>query len=126
MKRASSPRPASAARRRLVVVDEAPRPRVETVLEPIEVAPGDFDAASMGRGEPGVPRRFTWRGEVFEIVRVLERAREVGPCRSGGGEVYVRRHATRALTRGGAIVTLSAERRTGAGPRWILRSVERP
>ena len=99
----------------------------EHPLEPIQVEPGDFDAAAMARGEPGVPRRFTYRGEVFEIIEILGAEREVGPCTSGGGETYVRRHVTRAQTRDGSVVTLSGERGgRGGGPRWILRRIERP
>ncbi len=108
----------------------APRPlHVETVLEPVEVETGRFDAAAMARGEPGIPRRFLWRGRTYDVVEVLGPAdREVGPCHSGSDETYVRRHVTRARTACGAIVTLSGERggRRGAAPRWILRQIERP
>jgi hypothetical protein len=99
--------------------------RVETPLEPVEVE--SFDAAAMARGEPGAPRSFTWGGERFDLVEILEATRELGPCTSGGGERYVRRHVTRARTADGSIVTLSATRGArGGGPRWLLRRIERP
>lgn len=98
---------------------------VLTPLDPIEVDPTSYDTASMARGEPGLPRRFTWRGETFEISEVLDGKRETGPCRFGSKERYVRRHVTRARTTDGSIVTLSGER-DPRGPRWILRRIERP
>jgi hypothetical protein len=103
-----------------------PGKHVETPLEPVEVEPGAYDAAAMARGEPGVPRRFTWRGERFEVVAILDSTREVGPCSSGSRERYVRRHVTRARTADGSVVTLSGERGGRAGgPRWLLRRIER-
>ncbi len=100
---------------------------VETVMEPIEVPPGAFDARTMASGEPGVPRVFTWRGRRFEVVETLDAKRETGPCRHGSGERYVRRHVSRVRTACGSIATLSGERGArGAASRWILRSLEEP
>lgn len=104
---------------------DAPAPRVLTPLEAVDVDPSSYDTASMARGEPGIPRRFRWRGETFEIAEILDGARETGACHHGSGERYVRRHVSRARTTDGAIVTLSGER-ASRGPRWILRSIERP
>ena len=98
--------------------------RVLTPLEPVQVDPSSYDTASMARGEPGIPRRFTWRGETFEITEILEGTRETGACHHGSGERYVRRHVTRARTSDGSVVTLAGER-APRGPRWILRRIER-
>jgi len=93
-----------------------------SIVEPIEVLEGSFDPRVMARGQPGVPRRFRWRDRTFEIGRLMDESREVGPMAGGGGEMYVRRHVTRAQTTCGAIVELSASRSRGA-TRWILRSI---
>lgn len=37
-----------------------------------------FDTSRMAVGEPGLPRRFLWRGQVIEIAAVLRTWRESG------------------------------------------------
>jgi hypothetical protein len=81
----------------------------------------------MARGEPGVPRRFDWRGRTYDVAEVLESARETH--REGGaeGEDYVRRHAFRVRTTTGEVMLLSGARGSSSGgPRWTLRHVEEP
>jgi hypothetical protein len=102
-------------------VSRGPRP----VLEPVRVPPGAFDAVAMARGEPGVPLRFAWRGRDYRVVEVLDSTRELGPCRHGSGETYVRRHTVRVRTDSGEVMVLAAARDAGRRrPRWLLRSVE--
>ncbi len=43
----------------------------------------------MARGEPGVPKAFSWRGERFEVARIVATKRAMGEDR---GDVYLRRH----------------------------------
>ena len=43
----------------------------------------------MGRGEPGLPPGFVWRGREHRIDEVLSKGRTLTPDR---GESYVRRH----------------------------------
>ena len=59
------------------------------VSERIAPESGSADLNAMARGEPGVPRAFTWRGSRFEVARVLATERDMGEDR---GDVYVRRH----------------------------------
>ena len=97
------------------------------ISEAIRPEPGTFDTARMAAGEPGVPGRFTWRGETVEVVRVLESWRDTGPCRHGSGEQYVRKHWYRVATRTHGVMKLYFERQP-RGPRpkarWWLFSVE--
>lgn len=79
----------------------------------------------MARGEPGVPRRFTWRGRRYEVAEVERRWKELNPAPAAAGDRYVRRHGYAILTIGGERLRLIAERRGRRGqPRWWLR--ERP
>ena len=65
----------------------------EFVSENIVPHPGAFDARAMGRGEPGLPRGFTWRGASYAVVETLAQWKH--STREGGraqGELYLRRH----------------------------------
>ncbi len=55
------------------------------------VAPdaGAFDITAMARGEPSVPKAFTWREHRYEVARTLDSRRTMGEDR---GDSYVRRH----------------------------------
>lgn len=102
-------------------------PRVLSVLEAIHPHPGTFDASTMARGEPGLPRRFDWRGRTYEVAEVLGTARETENASGLPNDAYVRRHAFRVRTATGEIMVLSALRGTARGaPRWTLRSLEVP
>jgi ribosomal-protein-alanine N-acetyltransferase len=59
------------------------------VSERISPEAGSADLNAMARGEPGVPRAFTWRDSRFEVAHVLATERDMGKDR---GDVYVRRH----------------------------------
>jgi len=65
----------------------------EFVSEPIKPSPGRFDAPAMGRGEPGLPAGFRYRGVSYDVVQRIEQwkhsEREKGRA---GGELYLRRH----------------------------------
>ncbi len=43
------------------------------VSESITPSGGHFDTAAMGRGEPGLPLEFAWRGQTYHIVEELDR-----------------------------------------------------
>ena len=100
------------------------------VSETIEPLDGSFDTGRMAMGEPGLPRRFRWRKEDFEIVSVLESWRDHGDCAHGSGERYVRRHVYRVLANDGSILRLYFQRSFGRGRpasakfRWWIHSVE--
>lgn len=97
--------------------------------EPIKPATGTFDTGSMARGEPGLPQRFFWRDKEYVVARVLDKWKETSPCRSGGGEQYVRKHWYRISTADNTIMKIYSERtprsRRRAGAGWWLFSAER-
>jgi hypothetical protein len=82
----------------------------EFVSEPIKPVAGTFDTTSMTRGEPGLPGRFVFRDKEYEVADVLEVWKELGPCKSGGSEKYLRKHWFRIRTGNGLIMTIYFER----------------
>ena len=99
----------------------------EFVGEQIKAVPGSMHTLGMTRREPGLPRRFTWRGEQYDVAEVLDRWKETGPCTSGSGEQYLRKHWYRIRTTSGQEMKLYFERqaRRGSGQksRWWLYAV---
>ena len=99
------------------------------VSEPIQPLPGTFDAAGMVRGEPGLPRRFRWRGDEYAVTDVLETWKDTGPCRSGSPERYVRKHWFRIRTTNGVEMVLYFERQAKSARdrkrRWWLYTITR-
>jgi RimJ/RimL family protein N-acetyltransferase len=63
--------------------------QTQFISEHIAAEPGAFDPEAMSRGEPAPPRAFRWRGQRFEVARVLQSTRRMGRDR---GDSYVRRH----------------------------------
>ena len=100
----------------------------EFIGEEMKPVPGAADARAMARGEPGLPRRFTWRRTECRVVRVIEKWKSTGPCRSGGGEMYVRRHWYTVETEPPARLTVYCERRARdrrhPGARWWVYTAE--
>ncbi len=80
--------------------------------EALAPAPGAGDAAAMSRGEPGLPGEFTWRGQRYRVAGVIRAWKSTGPCRSGGGEVYLRRHWFKVLTAPAAVMTIYCDRQS--------------
>jgi hypothetical protein len=97
------------------------------VGETIEPVAETFDARGMARGEPGVPRRFRWRGEEHEVAAVLETTKETGACTHGSAERYVTKHRFRVRTTSGLEMALSFDRRARTPKElraaWCLHSV---
>jgi hypothetical protein len=100
----------------------------EFISEPIIPAAGTFDSAGMTRGEPGLPSGFTWRDRQYEVAEVLEAWKESGPCRSGGGEAYLRKHWFRIQTADGVEMTIYFERQARtkqqSKKRWWLYTID--
>lgn len=96
--------------------------------EQITPASGTASTAGMARGEPGLPGRFTWRDREYHVLRVLQQWKSSGPCRSGGGEIYLRRHWYKVMTEPPAIMTIYFDRqaRQPRRPRarWWLYSLQ--
>jgi hypothetical protein len=97
------------------------------VGERIEPVAGAMHTLGMTRREPGLPRRFTWRGQQCEVAEVLECWKQTGPCTSGSGERYLRKHWYRIRTTGGDEMKLYFERQARRGrqqkSRWWLYTV---
>lgn len=98
------------------------------VSEPIFPEAETCDTARMAAGAPGLPRRFTWRGDAVEVAEVLRTWKQDGRCRNGSTDRYVRKHWYEVRTRTGAIMTLYFERSFRSRPshaeRWWLFSVD--
>ena len=97
-------------------IDEAIKPLTETC---------DFSAVAPG--EPCLPREFAWGEKNIEIIEVIRTWREVGPCRNGSGEMYVRKHWYEVATTEGVMnIYFERQPRRGKSPskeRWWLFSV---
>ena len=103
-------------------------PPKEFVGEELKPVPGTADAAAMSRAEPGLPGRFTWRGREYRTAGLVRKWKSSGPCRSGGGEVYLRKHWYEILTDPPLLLTVYCERqpRTAKRPkaRWWIYTAE--
>lgn len=79
----------------------------------------------MGRGEPGLPQAFEWRGRRYDVASVESSWKGHGTDR---GDVYVRRHWYDIVTACGQRMRIYFDRNPGrAGSkrsRWWLYSVE--
>jgi len=99
----------------------------EFVSEPIEPVAGTFDATPMTRGEPALPGRFIWRDKEYTVAEVLQAWKELGPCKSGAHEKYLRKHWFRIKTGTGREMTVYFERQPRSKSqnkmRWWLYSI---
>lgn len=77
-------------------------------------------------GQPALPPSFSWGDEQFQIKHVVRTWRDTGPCRSGGGEMYVRKHWWEVITTDDRRMRLYFERQArsrSTRARWWLYSV---
>lgn len=98
------------------------------VSEPIRPLGSPADAASLSRGEPGLPTGFSWRGEERRVVDVIERRKGLKE-ESFSGERYVHRHEYRLRMSDGTIWNVYFARQAGKSPRkkphrWFLQTIE--
>jgi hypothetical protein len=100
----------------------------EFVCEAMTPVPGTGDAAGMARGEPGLPKRFTWRSQEYRIAGVIRAWKSSGPCRHGSQEMYLRRHWYKVLTDPPMIMTIycdrQAKQRKHPKSRWWVYTIE--
>lgn len=84
-----------------------------------------FSLSPMAMGEPGLPRKFSWKGRSFSVLEVLEEWKEAGDCRHGSGERYVRKHWFHIRTTEDLEMRIYFERqgRSSGGSRWRLYSL---
>ncbi len=102
-------------------------PSEQFISEPIVPVPGTFDTRSIAQGEPGLPQRFTWRGDEYTVSEVLAVWKTSSPDTTG--EVYLRRHWWELRTTTGHIMKLYFERqknRKNAKARWFIYTVVWP
>ena len=101
----------------------------EFVSEPIKPVAGTFDTTAMTRGEPALPGRFIWRDKEYAVAEVLQVWKELGPCKSGGPEQYLRKHWFRIKTETGREMTIYFERQPRSKHqnkmRWWLYTINR-
>lgn len=96
--------------------------KAEFIGEPITVDAGSIRPSTLGRGAPGCPSRFTWRGREYHVVKVLETSRQLRAHDSD--ETYVRSHSFRVVTAENLEMVLRCDRRVSGNP-WRLFTVKR-
>ena len=98
------------------------------ISESITPIAGQFDSIAMGRGEPGLPAEFEWRGRTFKIVKKQDQWKQSSPeGRRAGAEVYLRRHYYKLLMSDSSVWTVYFVRqspRSGSTKRrWFLYGI---
>jgi RimJ/RimL family protein N-acetyltransferase len=96
------------------------------ISERISPEPGSFDIGAMSRGEPGLPKAFSWRGQRFEVAQITSTHRGMGEDR---GDVYVRRHYYEVETTDALRMSLYFERNPSdrsRGKAWWLFTLAFP
>ena len=96
----------------------------ELISESITPDAGTFDPSRMGRGEPGLPRGFTWRGESVAVIDELGAWKQSSREGGGAGDLYLRRHYYKLRMSDGSVWTVYFVRQTprsgNAKNRWFL------
>ena len=96
------------------------------ISEPIKPLTETADTSRMAIGEPGLPKKFIWRGRTICVTAVLRTWRKTGKCRHGSPEMYVRKHWYEVATESDGVMKIYFERqaRKGRGrARWWLFSL---
>jgi len=99
------------------------------ISEAINPVAETADTSRMAIGEPGLPRKFVWRGRTITVTAVLRSWRETGKCRHGSPERYVRKHWYEVATVSDCTMKLYFERQPRGGrggARWWLFSIREP
>jgi phosphoribosylglycinamide formyltransferase-1 len=97
--------------------------------EDIKPIAATFDTSRMAAGEPGLPRKFLWRGRTVEVEVVLRAWHESGRCDHGSTEQYVKKHWYEVVTTDDETMKIYFERhprRGQKGARWRLVSMSGP
>ena len=98
------------------------------ISEAIVPVLGSFATSAMSGGEPGLPLKFRWRNDEYEVLRVLEKWKTTGNCRGGGSEQYLRKHWFRIETVNGVEMQIYFDRQPRAKQnkkRWWLATVKK-
>jgi phosphoribosylglycinamide formyltransferase-1 len=105
---------------------ESPTMPERFISEAIKPLTETADTSRMAIGEPGLPQKFVWRDRTIIVTSVLRSWREIGKCRHGSPEMYVRKHWYEVATDSDGIMKLYFERqprRGKKGARWWLFSI---
>lgn len=102
----------------------------ELISEAITPFAGTFDTTAMGRGEPGLPAGFVWRGDSFQVVGRLSHWKHSSrEGSSAAGDLYLRRHYYKLNMSDESIWTVYFVRQTprSGNPkqRWFVYTMER-
>ncbi len=97
----------------------------ELISEPIAARAGTADARRMGRGEPGLPTGFTWRGVNYDAVDVMSTWKHSSrEGSSAQGQLYLRRHYYQLRMSDGRLWTIYFTRQSARSGnpklRWFL------
>ena len=98
------------------IVEYRPCPNGSSV-KPSSPVTETADTSRMAIGEPGLPRKFVWRGRTVTVTAVLRSWRETGKCRHGSPEMYVRKHWYEVVTASDGTMKLYFERQSRGGRR---------
>ncbi len=102
----------------------------EFISEPIQPVAGTAEPPGVGRGEPGFPKRFIWRGTEYVLAEILRTWKESGPCKSGSNEKYLRKHWFSIRTTDGLQMSIYFDRqprsKRQSKNRWWLYTIARP
>jgi hypothetical protein len=97
------------------------------ISESIEPVKGTSLTTAMSRGEPGLPGRFVWRGKEYVVAELLQSRKESAPDKSGGSEMYLRKHWYKIKTANGLEMTIYFERqprsKSQRKKRWWLYTI---
>jgi hypothetical protein len=96
------------------------------ISEAIRPVVATCDTLRMAVGEPGLPRKFLWRGRTIAVATVLRTWRETGKCRHGSPELYVRKHWFEVATTSNTTMKIYFDRQPRGGresARWWLFSI---
>ena len=100
---------------------------VGEALEPME---GGFKTTGVAPGEPILPARFKWRDREYTVESVLRKWKSSSDCRSGGGEVYLRKHWYHIRTTDGTELQIYFERQARSASqrreRWWIYTAALP
>ncbi len=99
----------------------------EFICEELIPVAGTADVGAMTRREPGLPQRFTWRGQEYRVVGIVKQWKSHSRCKTGANEMYLRRHWYQIVTDPAATMTVYFDRQAKSSQRpkarWWVYSV---
>ena len=93
------------------------------ISQPLQPVTESIDPTPMAAGEPGLPGAFTLNGERIEVLELVRKWKEHGPCSHGSGERYLQKHWYELRTRDHGVLKVCFQRQPKSARdknRWIL------